>query len=86
MEAQIRDSSTTYSNALVSRSGNGNERPQQGDSDPDLEMMRDILERLASRDDIPEELWISAGLNPSLARNLDLFSLSGLRREDRERL
>ncbi|KAF2431905.1 hypothetical protein EJ08DRAFT_732977 [Tothia fuscella] len=49
--------------------------------DHDLMQLEGILERLARRDDIPDELWIGAGLNPSLARNLDLFA----RREERER-
>jgi hypothetical protein len=76
---------TSLGNTLMSGAG---ETP----TDPDLEQLEGILERLARRDDIPDELWISAGLNPSLARNLDLFArreasadASG-RREDRERL
>jgi hypothetical protein len=76
---------TSISNTLMSGAG---ETP----TDPDLEQLEGILERLARRDDIPDELWISAGLNPSLARNLDLFARregtgdAGARREERERL
>ncbi|OCL04013.1 hypothetical protein AOQ84DRAFT_442337 [Glonium stellatum] len=39
--------------------------------DPELEQMRSILERLARRDDIPEEFWISAGLTPPLAERVE---------------
>ena len=34
--------------------------------DPELEQMRGVLERMARRDDIPEEWWMSVGLVPSL--------------------
>lgn len=39
--------------------------------DPELEQMRSILERLARRDDIPEEFWISAGLTPPMAERVE---------------
>lgn len=38
--------------------------------DPDLEQMRAILERLARRDDIPDEFWMSAGLTRNMAQNV----------------
>ncbi|OJD29961.1 uncharacterized protein BKCO1_6900031 [Diplodia corticola] len=34
--------------------------------DPELESMRDILGRLARRDDVPEEFWTGAGLVPPM--------------------
>jgi hypothetical protein len=63
------------------------ERP----TDPDLEQMRGILERLASRSPIPDELWLGAGLDPSLSRSFELFNRGRSddgagRREERERL
>ncbi|KAJ9642311.1 hypothetical protein H2199_004691 [Coniosporium tulheliwenetii] len=38
--------------------------------DPELEEMRSLLERIARRDDIPEEWWMSVGLVPSLPRRV----------------
>ncbi|GME65341.1 hypothetical protein GTA08_BOTSDO00972 [Neofusicoccum parvum] len=51
----------------------------QGQLDPELESMRNILGRLARRDDVPEEFWISAGLVPPV------LEAQRSRREQRER-
>jgi hypothetical protein len=77
-------SAAELGNQLMSGVG---ERP----TDPDLEQMRGILERLASRSPIPEELWLGAGLDPSLSRSFELFNRrrtddGASRREERERL
>jgi hypothetical protein len=38
--------------------------------DPDLEQMRSVLGRLARREDIPEEFWMSAGLTRGVGENV----------------
>lgn len=59
-------------------SGVGSDSQSLGHMDPELESMRDILGRLARRDDVPEEFWLSAGLAPPM--------LEGMQRgEQRER-
>lgn len=50
----------------------------QAPMDAELESMRDILGRLARRDDVPEEFWTSAGLVPPVFEGMP-------RREQRER-
>ncbi|KAF2759583.1 hypothetical protein EJ05DRAFT_509315 [Pseudovirgaria hyperparasitica] len=39
--------------------------------DPELEQMRPILGRLARRDDIPDEYWLSVGLTPVMAERVN---------------
>ncbi|KAI2785716.1 hypothetical protein POX_h09474 [Penicillium oxalicum] len=39
-------------------------------SSPDLQQMRSILDRLARREDIPDDWWAGAGLSRSLGRDL----------------
>ena len=39
-------------------------------TDPDLQQMQAILDRLARREDIPEEWWAAAGLSRTLGRRL----------------
>ncbi|KKY14534.1 hypothetical protein UCDDS831_g08194 [Diplodia seriata] len=52
---------------------------RQPQMDPELESMRDILGRLARRDDVPEEFWTGAGLVPPMPEG------TPPRREQRER-
>ena len=46
------------------------QQPLTQSFDPELEEMRSLLERIARRDDIPEEWWMSVGLVPSLPRRV----------------
>lgn len=39
-------------------------------SDSDLQQMQAILDRLARREDIPEDWWASAGLSRTIGRGL----------------
>lgn len=54
--------------------------------DQELEQMREILERLARRDDIPEDFWISAGLTRTLAEPVERDSRERVERSLRDRV
>ncbi|KAI9796909.1 MAG: hypothetical protein M1835_002750 [Candelina submexicana] len=51
---------------------------ERADGDPELQQVHSILERLARREDIPDEWWAAAGLSRNLGRRSD--------RPDREHL